>query len=156
MCGWLREVSQVYRIVLSFVNFVSPRFCFTNRLTHPIMSARRQCFPSKLVISRQSTQKKKNHPDCWSRLGQAAFLSQSVPEQVMSADGRKIQLIHLTRAVTHKILWSDKTKIELSCVYSVMQRKPGSSTHQFNTIPGFTVEAASCCGDGWDIVKVEG
>lgn len=43
-------------------------------------------------------------------------------EQVLSDDGRKIQLIHLTRAMMHKILWSDKTKIDLSCVYSVMVR----------------------------------
>lgn len=75
-------------------------------------------------------------------------------EQVLSADGRKTQLIHLTGAMTHKILWSDKTKIELSCVYSVMLR--GTQAGLIPSQDSSTLEAAPCCGDGWDIVKVEG
>lgn len=79
-------------------------------------------------------------------------------EQVLSADGRKIQLIHLTGAMTHKILLSNKTKIELSCLYFVMLRgtQAGLITSLIPSQDSSTVEAASCCGDGWDIVKVEG
>lgn len=144
MCGWLREVSQVYRIVLSFVHFFSPQFCFTNRLTHPIVSARGQCFPSKLVTRGQSSQK--NRPDCWSRLGQKCCLSQLSRSWMQMAERSSWSTWPEPWHTRFSGLIKDWTFL---CLLCHAQRNPRRSKHRFNTIPGFKHSGGSVLLWGW-------
>lgn len=143
MCGWLREVSQVYKIVLSFVNFFSPRFCFTNRLTHRSCPLGGSVSPLSWLPATNQLKRRRTalivEAD-WNR--NAACPSWAGPEcrwqkdQVDPPDRSHDTQDFLVR------LNQDWTFL---CLFCHAQRNPG----RFNTIPGFTHSGGRVLLWGW-------